>query len=124
MRAASLFHARRTHLAGAGFELEQWSEAYPHPERELAAAMIEAAAEDLSRYRGARTRGPQRLYWGAHDWIASDERDWPFSFANLCDVLELSADALRARLLQRADGLPEPARPPQRDDSARAAHAA
>jgi hypothetical protein len=124
MNTATESPARRTHLAGAGFALEQWSEAYPHPERELAAAVIEAAAEDLSRYRGARTRGPRRLYWSAHDWIASDGRDWPFSFANLCDVLQLSAEALRGRLFHLADGLPEPARPPRRDDSARAARAA
>ncbi|MDX2169945.1 MAG: hypothetical protein SF182_22945 [Deltaproteobacteria bacterium] len=120
MRATTVLHARGTRFASAGLALEQWNESYPHPERELAAAVIAAAADDLVRYRTAHTLGPQRLYWSAHDWIGSDDRDWPYSFANLCDVLQIAPDALRARLLHATDCQPEPARPPARA----AAHAA
>ncbi len=34
-------------------------------------------------------------------WFASDDRLWPFSFLNICDVLDLDAHWLRARLAQK-----------------------
>ena len=74
------------------------------PERELAAAILEAAAADLCNYRYARRRRRQRLYWQAYDWVASDEREWPFSFVNICEFLRLSPAALRESLLAPSDG--------------------
>lgn len=74
------------------------------PERELAAAVLEAAAADLRNYRYARRRRRQRLYWQTYDWVASDEREWPFSFVNICEFLCLSPAALREFLLDPSDG--------------------
>jgi hypothetical protein len=69
------------------------------PERELAAAVLDAAAADLQKYRYSRGRRRQRIYWQAYQWVASEDRTWPFSFVNVCEFLRLSPAALRARLL-------------------------
>lgn len=76
-----------------------WNGQGHSPERELAAAMLDAAASDLRNYRYARRRRRQRLYWQTYQWVASDDREWPFSFVNLCDFLRISPASLRERLL-------------------------
>jgi hypothetical protein len=76
-----------------------WSGAGHSPERELAAAVLDAAVVDLQKYRYARGRGRQRMYWQTYQWVASSDREWPFSFINICETLRLSPEALRARLL-------------------------
>jgi hypothetical protein len=47
-----------------------------------------------------------RRFREAYDWIASDDRDWPYSFANLCDLLQISAVALRGRVLAAGAAAP------------------
>lgn len=32
------------------------------------------------------------------DWVLRDDTEWPFSFRNLCDALDIDADILRRRL--------------------------
>jgi hypothetical protein len=34
----------------------------------------------------------------AFEWIASERRDWPFAFVNVCDLLGVDAKAVRKRL--------------------------
>ena len=46
------------------------------------------------------------LYADARNWIKSNDRKWPYSFLNLCDVLNLAADAIRAELLGSTSGHP------------------
>ncbi len=76
-----------------------WSGTGESPERELAASVIWVAAHDLRSNRFA-PRGPrQRLYVKAYQWLTSEDREWPYSFVNLCDVLKLSPDAVREELL-------------------------
>lgn len=69
------------------------------PARRLAVAVLREALNDLTRYRFARRRRPQRLYSEAYAWVASDDRAWPFSFVNLCEVAGLSVEAIRRRAL-------------------------
>jgi hypothetical protein len=69
------------------------------PERALTLAVMWEAVLDLDRYRFAQRRRQQRLYWEAYEWITSDNRDWPFSFVNLCDAIGLAAGPVRKRLL-------------------------
>jgi hypothetical protein len=69
------------------------------PERELASAVLEAAASDLRNYRYARRRRRQRMYWQTYQWVSSNDREWPFSFVNLCEFLRVSPNAMRERLL-------------------------
>jgi len=73
------------------------------PERsaefKLALAVLEQAVEDLQRHRGTSAPEPQRLYVQARRWVASNDRRWPYSFANVCDMLNLSCGRMRTKLL-------------------------
>jgi len=69
------------------------------PARALALAVLEQAVADVKDQRFARTRRGQRLYWEAHQWITTSDREWPYSFANLCAVLGLDVDSVRRCVL-------------------------
>ncbi len=69
------------------------------PERKLAAAVFCQAANDLQKFRYERRWMRRALYTDACKWIASNDRSWPYSFLNVCDALHLTADLVRARLL-------------------------
>lgn len=75
------------------------------PERRLALAVVQEALCDLVKFRFAPRRRAQRLYWQAYTWVAADDRQWPFSFVNLCDTLGLDAVALRRQFLDPATAL-------------------
>lgn len=76
------------------------------PERKLAVAVFSQAANDLRKFRHARRGAGYSLYADARNWITSNDRKWPYSFLNLCDVLNLAADAIRAELLGSTSGHP------------------
>jgi hypothetical protein len=76
-----------------------WNGEGRSPERELASAVLDAAACDLRNYRYARRRRRQRIYWQTYQWVASDSREWPFSFVNLCEFLRIAPEGLREQLL-------------------------
>jgi len=66
------------------------------PERRLRLAVLEDAIRELERYRGivgGRARREDALAW-----FASDDREQPFSFANVCDALGLDPDYIRRGL--------------------------
>ena len=71
----------------------------PSGEVTLAAAVLKLAFEDLQKHRHATETRRRRAFRDAYVWVTSDERSWPFSFLNVCDVLDLSAATLRAKLL-------------------------
>ncbi len=68
-------------------------------EEVLAAAVLRLAFEDLQKHRGATETRRRRAFRDAYVWIKSNERRWPFSFLNVCDMLDLSPQTLRAKLL-------------------------
>jgi len=74
------------------------------PERQLAVAVLSQAANDLRKFRYARRGSGYSLYADARKWITSNDRLWPYSFLNLCDALQLAADAIRAELLGNTSG--------------------
>jgi len=69
------------------------------PERGLALAVVQEALNDLASHRFAKGRRGQRLYWQAYGWVAADDREWPFSFVNLCETLGLAVEPIRRRVL-------------------------
>jgi hypothetical protein len=65
------------------------------PEISLVAAIFDDAV------RCARRSGlsvTHRQSEEALEWIASERRDWPFAFANVCDFLGMDAHVVRMRL--------------------------
>lgn len=69
------------------------------PERALALAVLWEAVFDLEKFRFAARRRQQRLYWEAYEWVASIDRRWPYSFVNLCELLDMRPNAVRQQLL-------------------------
>jgi len=69
------------------------------PERRLAIAVLQDAVDCFQKHLRARDRKTQQLFADAEEWICSDDRSWPFSFENICDLLQINAAYLRRGLL-------------------------
>jgi hypothetical protein len=66
--------------------------------RALMLAILEDAVLCIERGRRRRHWRTRQLAAEAETWMSSDCREWLFSFASICDVLGIDADALRVRL--------------------------
>jgi hypothetical protein len=72
------------------------------PEKGLALGVLKQAAHDLRRFRGA-TRGIRReLYLDAYDWITATDYSWPYSFVNVCKLLDVCPAVVRSELFAEA----------------------
>jgi hypothetical protein len=67
-------------------------------ERRLMAAVLEDALAVLAT--AARTPSDRRLQAETWNWIMAYDREWPFSFDNVCESLDLDPDTLRTRVQQ------------------------
>jgi hypothetical protein len=74
----------------------------PTPEKSLALGVLKQAAYDLRRYRTATKRADQEVYVDAHTWITAYDSSWPYSFVNVCKLLDLCPEIVRADLLADA----------------------
>src|SRR5246127_5537292 len=79
-------------------------EEYPSrtSQRGLAAGVLKQAAQDLRRFHGATSAIERELYLDAYRWVISDDCSWPFSFLNVCQLLNLAPESLRQELLTDA----------------------
>lgn len=64
-------------------------------ERQLMLAILRDAVECFQRFALARDAQGRETFDEADEWIFSPERVWPFSFENICDVLEIDSDYVR-----------------------------
>jgi len=72
------------------------------PDKSLAAGVLKQTARDLRRFRSA-TRGLKReLYLDAYSWIMVTDFSWPYSFVNVCRLLDVCPEVIRAELLADA----------------------
>ncbi len=72
------------------------------PEKGLALGVLKQAAHDLRRFRGA-SRGVRReLYLDACDWVTANDYSWPYSFVNVCKLLDVCPEIVRAELFAEA----------------------
>jgi hypothetical protein len=71
-------------------------------QKDLAAGVLKQAGQDLRRFNGATTRIERELYLDAYRWVISDDCAWPFSFLNVCQLLNLAPDIVRLELLADA----------------------
>lgn len=74
-------------------------------ELRLAISIMTSTIGDLVKYRHRSTETAAQLYDEARDWLRSTDDKWPFSFENICYLLDLPADRLRAELLRDPAGL-------------------
>ena len=72
------------------------------PEKGLAAGVLKQAAHDLRRFRAA-TKGVKReLYLDAYSWITDNDFSWPYSFVNVCKLLDVSPELVRTEIFADA----------------------
>jgi hypothetical protein len=68
----------------------------PTPERRLMLAVLDDAIRVLeTQPYGSRAR---RLRAETDRWLAADEREWPYSYVNVCDGLGIDPARLRTRV--------------------------
>ena len=72
------------------------------PEEGLAIGVLRQAVDDLRRFRNARSGVERELYRDAYRWITNSDSSWPYSFLNICKLLEIPPEMLRAELLADA----------------------
>jgi hypothetical protein len=70
------------------------------PERRLMLAVLSDAIECFQKYANAENRRGRTLYANAESWINSRDSSWPYSFEQICDVLDINANYLRIGLVQ------------------------
>jgi predicted metal-dependent hydrolase len=68
------------------------------PERRLVIAVLQDAVDCYQKHFRARDRRARQLFIDAEQWITSEDRSWPFSFENVCDLLQINAEYLRRGL--------------------------
>jgi hypothetical protein len=76
--------------------------AQPAPEKSLAAGVLKQAARDLRRFNAATTGVKRELYLDAYSWITANDFSWPYSFVNVCKLLQGCPEVIRAELLADA----------------------
>ena len=68
-------------------------------QKDLAAGILKQAALDLRRFHGASSKVEREFYVDAHRWLTSDDCSWPFSFLNVCQLLNLAPETVREDVL-------------------------
>ncbi len=79
----------------------QYWDRHRSPEVHLIAAVLEEA---LLCIVAAHRRRRRKEFSDAWTWMWSDTRDWPFAFANVCEVLGLECAAVRASVRRLVAG--------------------
>jgi len=67
--------------------------------KDLAAGILKQAGLDLRRFHGATSALEREFYLDAHRWVTSDDCSWPFSFLNVCQLLNLAPETIREEML-------------------------
>jgi len=71
-------------------------------QKALATGVLKQAKQDLRRFHGATSAVERELYLDAYSWLTSDDSSWPFSFLNVCQLLNLTPDIVRQELVADA----------------------
>jgi hypothetical protein len=69
-------------------------------EKRLILSVLEDAVECFMKCIDASTSKAQRLFRDADEWIALEDKQWVFSFDNVCDMLDINPDYMRRGLKQ------------------------
>jgi hypothetical protein len=68
-------------------------------QKDLAAGILKQARQDLRRFRNPISGAERELYFDAYHWFTSNDHTWPFSFLNVCQLLDLDPEAVREDVL-------------------------
>ncbi len=64
-------------------------------EKRLMLAVLQDALECYQKYAFAKDLHGHQLFADAEEWISCDDRNWYFSFENICETLEINPEYLR-----------------------------
>ena len=67
-------------------------------ELELVQAMLRDAIQSYQKFAFAKRGRAARVYREAEEWLFTDDWRWPFSFLNVCEILDLSPAYIRTGL--------------------------
>ena len=67
--------------------------------KDLAAGILKQAGLDLRRFHGGTSAVEREFYLDAYRWVISDDCSWPFSFLNVCQLLDLIPETVREEVL-------------------------
>jgi len=67
-------------------------------EKRLILSVLEDGIECFMKYVDAGTAKGQRLFRDAEEWINQRDKQWIFSFDNVCDMLDINPDYMRRGL--------------------------
>ena len=99
---AAFLNAESRNAESAHFATAPAEPTPPTPEKGLAIGVLKQAAYDLRRYRTATKAADREVYLDAHSWITAYDSSWPYSFMNVCKLLDLCPEVVRAELLADA----------------------
>lgn len=64
--------------------------------------VLRQAVHDLRRFHNATGTLERELYLDAYSWVTASDFSWPYSFVNICKLLDVPPEMLRAELLADA----------------------
>jgi len=64
-------------------------------EKKLMLAVLQDALDCYQKYAFSKDGHGRQLFSEAEGWIVCADRDWYFSFENICETLEINPDYLR-----------------------------
>jgi hypothetical protein len=86
-------------------------------EKRLMLAVLQDALECYQKYAFARDAHGHQLFAEAEEWISCEDRNWYFSFENICETLEINPTYLRQGVQQWRRHVLGFSRPAVRDTS-------
>jgi hypothetical protein len=80
-----------------------WNGSRPiNGENGLALAILQQAIDDLRTHHRATKPERRRIYAKAYRWVISDDRSWLYSFASICELLDVAPEVMRSKLLSES----------------------
>jgi hypothetical protein len=73
-------------------------------ERKLMVAVLEDALRCFQKLMDSTDPKQQQLFREAEKWITTDNPSWFFSFANVCETLDINPDYVREGLMKWREG--------------------
>ena len=70
------------------------------PEKSLMFDVLVDAVQKFQKYAGLRGQYAKRCFRESENWILDNDREWLFSFINICDALTIDPQYLRKGLLR------------------------
>jgi hypothetical protein len=73
---------------------------YLQPEKRLMFAVLQDAIECFQNHKFEQRAKVTNQFLDTERWIFLDDREWPFSFLNICEAVGIDSDYLRKGLLR------------------------